>query len=151
MVRTSRTLLILVFVGVLTCSLSGLALSQEKPELSGSLTATATSVAVGVGWSWGKGTLTLLDGSEYPFKLSGLDVIAAGMSQTSIVGKVYNLKNVEDFSGTYTAVKAGITVGGGAGAATMSNQNGVIINVTGTASGVKVNLAVSGMKITLVK
>jgi hypothetical protein len=33
----------------------------------------------------------------------------------------------------------------------MSNQNGVIINVTGTGAGVDVRLAASGMKVTLIK
>jgi hypothetical protein len=152
MSRTNRILSMVLLVGALFCALMGTATSQEKqPELSGSLTATATSIAVGVGWSWGKGTLTLLDGSQHNFKLKGLDVIAAGVKQTSIVGKVYNLKKLEDFEGTYSKAAAGITVGGGVGAATMSNQNGVIINLTGTSAGVDVRLAASGMSIQLSK
>ena len=35
----------------------------------------------------------------------------------------YNLKNLADFDGNYTAVAAGATVGGGASAGTMTNQN----------------------------
>jgi hypothetical protein len=154
MPRTDCKWSIILLVGVLFYSLVGSAASQEKqasPALSGSLTATATSIAAGVGWSWGKGTLTLLDGSQHDFKVSGLDVVAVGVKQASIVGQVYNLKEVKDFEGTYSAAKAGIAVGAGAGAATMSNQNGVIINVTGTASGIDVRLAASGMKVKLVK
>ena len=154
MPRTDCTWSIIILVGVLFCSLVGSAAGQEKqmsPELSGSLTATATSIAAGVGWSWGKGTLTLLDGSQHDFKVSGLDVVAVGVKQASIVGKVYNLKEVKDFEGTYSTAKAGIAVGAGAGAATMSNQNGVLIDVTGTASGIDVRLAASGMKVTLTK
>jgi hypothetical protein len=124
-----------------------------SPNLSGTLTATATSVAVGIGWSWGEGTLTLLDGSQHHFKVSGLDVVAVGVKQASVVGKVYNLnpKKLEDFEGTYSKATAGITVGGGAAASTMQNQNGVVINLTGTGQGVDVRLAASGMKITLTK
>src|SRR6266478_6123437 len=58
---------------------------------------TATSVAAGIGWSWGSGTLTLLDGSEHRFKVSGLDVVAVGIKQATGVGYVYNLKKLEDF------------------------------------------------------
>jgi hypothetical protein len=154
MPRTDCKRLIILLVGALFCGLVGSAASQDKqasPELSGRLTATATSVAVGLGWSWGKGTLTLLDGSQHDFKVSGLDVVAVGMKQASVVGNVYNLKKLEDFEGTYSAAKAGIAVGAGAGAATMSNQNGVIIDVTGTGAGIDVRLAVSGMSVTLVK
>ena len=154
MPRTDCKWSIILLVGVLFCSLGGTAVGQEKqlsPKLSGSLTATATSIAVGVGWSWGKGTLTLLDGSQYDFKVSGLDVVAVGVKQASIVGQVFNLKEVKDFEGTYSTAKAGIAVGAGAGAATMSNQHGVIIHVTGTAAGVDVRLAASGMKVTLIK
>ena len=75
----NRHLSILFGVVVLLCGLSGNATSKNKaPAASGTITATATSVAAGVGWSWGKGTLTLLDGSQYEFKISGLDVVAAG-------------------------------------------------------------------------
>jgi hypothetical protein len=154
MFRTDCKWSIVLLVGVLFGSLVGSAAGQEKqvsPELSGSLTATATSIAAGVGWSWGKGTLTLLDGSQHDFKVSGLDVVAVGVKQASIVGKVYNLKEVKDFEGTYSAAKAGIAVGAGAGAATMSNQNGVLINVTETGAGIDVRLAASGMTVKLVE
>jgi hypothetical protein len=38
-------------------------------------------------------------------------------------GDVFNLKNVEDFEGMFMAAVAGATLGGGAGAAAMQNQN----------------------------
>ena len=145
---------VMLLVGALLGGLIGSAVGQEKkpaPNLSGTLTATATSVAVGIGWSWGEGTLTLLDGSQHHFKVNGLDVVAVGVKQASVVGKVYNLKKLEDFEGTYSKATAGITVGGGAAASTMQNQNGVVINMTGTGQGVDVRLAASGMKITLMK
>ena len=62
----------------------------------------ATSVAAGIGWPWGKGELTLLDGSQHQFKISGLDVVAVGIKQATGVGNVYNLKKLEDFAGRYT-------------------------------------------------
>ena len=131
--------------------LSGLSFAADtkEPALSGSITATATSAALGVGWSWGKGTLTLLDGSEHHFKVSGLDVVAVGFKQSSLVGKVYNLKQVQDFAGTYAAGAAGLVVGGGAGALTMRNEKGVIINATGVGEGVSLNLSSSGVTIKL--
>ena len=143
-----------VFVGLGLISLgvwSGISLAADdkEPMLSGSITATATSAAAGIGWSWGKGTLTLLDGSEHHFKVSGLNVVAVGFKQTSVVGKVYNLKTLKDFEGTYAAASAGITVGGGASGATMRNEKGVVINATGVGQGIDLNLAASGVTITL--
>jgi hypothetical protein len=77
------------------------AAGEQAPHLSGTVTVTATSVAAGIGWSWGSGTLTLLDGSQHRFKVSGLDVVAVGNKQATGVGDVYHLKNVADFGGKY--------------------------------------------------
>jgi len=115
------------------------------------ITVTATSAALGVGWSWGKGTLTLLNGKQYHFKVSGLDVVAVGFKQATVAGNVYNLKNVKDFEGTYVAATASGTVGGGMGAASMRNDKGVVINLSGVGQGVDLRLAVSGMTVKLTK
>jgi hypothetical protein len=44
---------------------------------------------------------------------------------------------------------AGATIGGGAGATTIQNQNGVMINLVGTTQGLKFKLSVDGVKMTL--
>jgi hypothetical protein len=75
------------------------AAGEQAPDLSGTVTVTATSVAAGIGWSWGSGTLTLLDGSQHPFKVCGLDAVAVGIKQATGIGDVYHLKNVADFEG----------------------------------------------------
>jgi hypothetical protein len=141
-------LLVLVLLAGSTGSVT---VAQEPSDLSGSITVTATSVAVGIGWSWGSGTLTLLDGSEHRFKVDGLDIVAVGIKQATGVGHVYNLKKLEDFEGKYVKVAAGATVGGGAGATSMRNDKGVVINLTGVGQGIDFRLAVSGMGVTLVK
>src|SRR5262245_36089427 len=86
---------------LLAGSMRSVAVGQEAADLSGTITVTATSVAAGIGWSWGSGTLTLLDGSQHRFKVSGLDVVAVGIKQATSVGDVYHLKNVADFEGEY--------------------------------------------------
>src|SRR5262247_1476746 len=116
MSRTYRILLRLGLVLVMCWAMISNTTAQEPPNLSGTVTVTATSAAVGIGWSWGKGTLTLLNGKQYHFKVSGLDVVAVGFRQATAVGKVYNLKNVNDFAGKYVAGQAAATVGGGVGA-----------------------------------
>ena len=148
MARKMVYLLVLVFFAG---GMGSVVVGQEASDLSGTVTVTATSVAAGIGWSWGSGTLTMLDGSEHRFKVSGLDVVAVGIKQATGVGNVYNLKKLEDFEGKYVKVAAGIAVGGGAGATSMRNDKGVVINLTGVGQGVDIRLAVSGMDVTLVK
>jgi hypothetical protein len=149
MARKMVCLLVLVFLaGSIMWSV---AVGQEAPNHSGTITVTATSIAAGIGWSWGSGTLTLLDGSQHQFKVSGLDVVAVGFKQATGVGNVYNLKKLEDFEGQYAKAAAGIVVGGGAGAVAMQNDKGVVINLTGVGQGIDFRLAVSGMEVKLVK
>ena len=64
---------------------------------------------------------------------------------------MYNLKKLEDFEGNYTAASAEGTVAGGAGALTMKNQNGVVIDLVSTTVGANLKLSVEGVKITLEK
>jgi hypothetical protein len=149
MARKMVCLLVLVFVaGSVMWSVAG---GQEPANLSGSVTVTATSVAAGIGWSWGSGTLTLLDGTQHQFKVSGLDVVAVGIKQATGVGNVYNLKNLQDFEGQYVKAAAGATVGGGAAASSLRNDKGVVINMTSTAQGVDFKLSTGGVEIKLAK
>jgi hypothetical protein len=91
----------------------------------------------------------LLDGSQHAFKVNGFDVVAVGIKQATAVGGVYHLKNVKDFEGKYVKAAAGITVGGGAGAATMQNDKGVVVSFTSTSQGVDIRLPVSGVDVQL--
>jgi hypothetical protein len=151
MSRTYRILLGLCLMSVVFWGVMNPATAQQPPNLSGTVTVTATSAAIGVGWSWGKGMLTLINGKQYAFKVSGLDVVAVGFKQATAVGNVYNLKNIKDFAGTYVAAGAAATVGGGMGASSMRNDKGVVIDLTGVGQGIDFRLAVSGMKVTLTK
>jgi hypothetical protein len=125
----------------------GLTLAQEQPP-DATVRLTAGSVAAGIGYTWGNGVLTY-KGREYPFSINGLSVVDVGIAQASASGSMYNLKKLEDFNGTYTGVTAGATVAGGAGAAAMENQNGVMINLVGTSQGLQFKLSMDGVKMTL--
>jgi hypothetical protein len=147
----SRHVIGLLVLAFLAFTVQSVTAGEQDPSLSGTVTVTATSVSAGIGWSWGSGTLTLLDGSQHQFKVSGLDVVAVGIKQATGVGNVYHLKQLADFEGKYVKAAAGIVVGGGAGATTMQNDKGVVINLTGVGQGVDFRLAVSGIDVTLVK
>jgi len=132
---------------VVALSLFGSVFAQaKKPDAT--LKLSEGQVAVGIGWSWGKGVLTF-KGKHHPFKVEGLSVVDVGVTKANAVGKVYHLKKLSDFNGTYTSAAAEGTIGGGAGVSTMKNQNGVVIDLQSTTQGVNVKLAGEGVKFTL--
>lgn len=122
--------------------------AQEQARPDGTISVSATGVAVGIGYTWGDGILNY-HGREHKFSISGLSVVDVGISNLTATGEVYDLKRLEDFNGTYAAAAAGATVGGGAGIATMENQNGVVIKITSTSQGARLTLAPAGVSITL--
>ena len=108
----------------------------------------AKEVAAGVGWAWGDGVLNYR-GKRHPFKVSGLTAGGVGAAREEATGEVYNLKNLDDFAGTYTTVEASGAVGGGAGIATMKNVKGVRIKLHSASQGVSAQAGPEGIKITL--
>jgi len=115
----------------------GLAVAHAQEETQdATLTLSSGSVAAGIGFTWGSGTLTYR-GKVYPIDVKGLSIADVGISELETTGKVYNLKNLDDFDGNYMAVEAGVTLGGGGVVSTMKNQNGVRINLVSTTQGVE--------------
>lgn len=142
-----RAITVLVAVASLLSITGGSGGAQDKKP-DATIELTEGQVAVGIGFSWGKGTLTY-KGKKYPVKVEGLSVGEVGIARASARGDVFDLKKVEDFSGNYTAAGAGATLGGGAGASIMKNQNGVEIRLTSTTQGASLKLAASGIKLTV--
>jgi hypothetical protein len=139
-----RFTVLVLGVGLLVAAVAGA--QQEAP--SAKVTIESKTIAIGVGVSWGDGKLTY-QGKDYPFSVDGLSVADLGVSKASAVGNVYNLKKLDDFSGNYVAAQAGAAVGGGAGAVAMRNQHGVVMELTGTGTGVRLTLAGKGMDVKL--
>ena len=133
-------------IAALVC-VSGMAMAaDEKP--SGTVTMESKSVAIGVGVSWGDGKLRY-KGKTHTFSVKGLSVIDLGVSKVSARGKVFHLDKVEDFSGTYAAAQAGAAVGGGMSVVALKNENGVVMELSSTQTGVKLTLAGEGIEIKL--
>jgi hypothetical protein len=107
------------------------------------------SVAAGLGYAWGNGVLEYR-GQQYPFTVRGFSILDVGVSRMAASGEVYNLRSVEDFEGTFMAAVASGTLGGGAGAAAMQNQNDVKLVWTATTQGLSFTLSQTGftMKLT---
>ena len=107
--------------------------------------------ALGIGGSSGSGTLTYR-GKNYPFRVSGMAVGRVGVTSSSSVGDVFNLRHLQDFNGQYTVGGAGtrgVTLGAGRTGTIMSNQAGVIIRLSSTQRGIAVNATGGGLTMQL--
>lgn len=118
----------------------------EKPV--GTVVIDETQVGLLIGGSEGHGVLLYKDQS-YDVKTEGVKVGSVGVSKVHLVGEVYRLKNLKDFSGTYSAAQAGIALIKGLDGYWLSNPQGVLIRFKGKSKGVAVQLGFQAMKFTL--
>ena len=139
--------IVVALVTAATLCVSGVvATAEAKEKPAATLRLSGDSVAAGVGFSWGEGTL-VYKGKEYPVSVEGLSVGSVGITSATASGKVYQLKDIKDFGGNYTAFSAGATAAGGGSVTTMRNQNGVTVELFSTTQGVKLTLGPSGVRI----
>jgi hypothetical protein len=122
--------------------------ANDRPDAI--LDLSGSNVAAGIGYLWGSGDLTYL-GTQHAFKLSGVSVVDVGAAHLNASGVVYNLKNLSDFNGTYTAVSVGLTVAGGGSAAILRNEHGVVIKLHATTRGLNFNFSADGVNIKLAR
>ena len=128
-------------------SLSSAQPSQDGPS-DARLHLSGGSVAFLAGVSWGHGSLDFR-GHTYPVKVRGLKVGSIGAASFDANGDVFHLKNLRDIDGTYGAADASATVGAGAGAITLHNDKGVVINMTSSNAGLQLTLAPAGVDLEL--
>lgn len=117
-------------------------------DTTGKVSIETTTVGVGLGATWGNGVLEY-QGKEYPFTVTGFSIGDIGAAKVKAKGEVHNLKRPEDFDGVFMAVVAGATVGGGASAGALKNQNQVEMVWTGANQGVNLSLAQRGVRVRL--
>src|SRR5512143_2104665 len=102
-----RTIMSLIMAFSLSLVSVMVSATEEKPD--GTIEFMANSAALGVGFSWGNGTLTY-QGKVYPIKAKGFDLGSVGVTSIMGTGKVYHLKTLSDFDGTYAGVGANLTI-----------------------------------------
>jgi hypothetical protein len=102
-----------------------------------------------VGGSAGSGVLTF-HGETYGLSAGGLDGgLVFGGSQTTLQGRVRNIRRAQDIAGIYGAAGAGVAFGAGVRGIVLTNQNGAILELTGKQLGLMANFDLSGLAITL--
>ncbi|MGA7806200.1 hypothetical protein [Bradyrhizobium sp.] len=101
------------------------------------------------GGSAGTGVLTF-HGHTYALNAGGLDYgLVFGGSQTTLQGRVRNIRQASDVAGIYGAAGAGVAFGAGVRGIVLTNPNGAILELSGKQLGVMANLDLSGLAITL--
>lgn len=120
------------------------AAADSKPDAT--IDISGNTVAVGVGFTDAKGVLHY-DGKSYPLQMQGVSVVQVGASTMTATGEVFNLKQLQDINGNYTAASAGAALANGGTETTMKNQNGVVIKMHSTTAGVDLRLSIDGVSI----
>ena len=117
--------------------------------VNGTISLSAQGAAAGVGYTWGDGVLTF-HGRKYHFTVNGVSIADVGYSKVTGTGRVYHLKDVKDFSGTYAAATGQATAGSSSiGGQILQNANGVQIRVDQVSRGARLEGSVDGIKLTL--
>jgi hypothetical protein len=102
-----------------------------------------------VGGSYGKGVMSFR-GEQYLLEVGGLSYgLTFGGSQTSLAGRVRNIRRAEDVNGVYGAGSAGAAIIKGGQVVVLTNQNGAILELSGTQTGLIVNFDLSGLALTV--
>ena len=94
-------------VAIAAAAFGNMALAQSAEESakscdrdnltqSGTLQFSMTSIGFLVGVRWGEGVLTLNDGFQLSFDVSGAKLLETGIATANFEGEVYNLNNLED-------------------------------------------------------
>jgi hypothetical protein len=96
----------------------------------------------------GKGTLNY-NGQRHHFTISGVGVGGAGGQKISATGKVYNLNNLSDFSGTYHGISRGLTLIEGKMHAKLTNGNGVVMYLAGETEGLASSMGAQAFEVNL--
>ena len=103
---------------------------------------------IGVGATWGGGTLHF-HGRSYHFTIKGVDVAAVGFSTITGHGRVYELKHLHDFDGTYAAANGEATAGSGLGGQVLKNGSGVELRIDDLTKGARLAGAAQGITLQL--
>lgn len=122
-----------------------LAVWVTKAKPSATLEIEEIQVAVMASGVFGKGKLHF-KGKTYPIETGGLGVGGIGISTVDATGDVWNLKNIEDFSGVYGQLRAGaVIVDKSIGKLWLTNTKGVKISLSAKRKGAMLSIGADGL------
>ena len=138
------------FAGITILLIAGCASTTTAPSAPPSATVSIRewSAAYYGSAAGGKGTL-YYNGRRHHFTISGLGAGGMGAQKVSAAGKVYNLNNLSNFSGSYHGVSRGLTLIEGKMHAKLTNGNGVVMYLAGATEGLASSMGVQAFEVTL--
>ncbi len=145
-----KKLLTASVVAIAVTVISDMALAQSAEEKAmacdrdnltqtGTLQFSMTSVGFLLGVRWGEGVLTMNDGFQLSFDVSGAKLLETGIGRAKFEGEVYNLTNLHDFEGTYFGSSTKISLIKGKGELRTNNANCVHIRARSTGGGLQLS------------
>ena len=154
MKRKSMAFLLSV-AGLTVFAVVGLAESAEVRQPSGTIQVATKSIGVGVGVTWGKGTLSF-KGADYAFAVEGMTFTDLGIGEETVKGNIYNLNNLQDFAGRYTAAEPSFELGGPGPpwsrsytGMILSNEKGVVAQIWAVREGPRLRLMNNAVEVKL--
>ena len=140
------------FVGCLA-AMTGLAfvvpVTPSFAQAAGHVRVKIVKAGLLVGGGTGSGVLTWR-GRNYPFRVSGLSFgITAGATISRLDGWASGIREVNDFTGTYSSVGGGFALVGGVNGVHLRNEKGVTIVLQGPKAGLEVAANLSAITISM--
>ncbi len=130
-------------------AITALAIAHADDQLvqSGTVTISQSRVGFIISANAGGGTLRY-QGHDYPFAIGGLGVGGIGITKLEATGTVYNMRDRSQFSGVYSQLRRGITVGDqGNGKLWLKNGDGVVLKLQGASKGIGLSLGADAVTI----
>lgn len=126
-----------------------LAVTPCSAQVTGHVQVKFVKAALVVGGGGGSGTLTYR-GRHYRFIVSGFSLgVSAGASVTWLEGTASDIREVNDFAGSYTLVGGGGAWAAGVGGVSMRNEHGVLLSLKGPKAGLEFAANLGGLTISL--
>ena len=134
----------------LVAALASMSLAATTPSQAQTCSIRLHIVKAGfiVGAGGGSGTL-VCHGRAYRLSVGGIGLGSLGVAAADLAGTASNVRGPASVAGTYGAAGAGVTFVGGGQVATLQNQNGVVLHLSGGQVGFQVSLGLAGMTIAL--
>jgi hypothetical protein len=141
-----RTIMPIKFIATIAAlasiSLAAATPSQAQSTCSIRLHIVKAGFIVGAGG--GTGTL-VCHGRAFRLSVGGLSLGSLGVAAADLSGTASNVRGPASVAGVYGAAGAGATFVGGGQVATLQNQNGVVLRLSGGQVGFQVSLGLAGM------
>ena len=144
-----RTIKLIKFTTMIA-ALASMSLAAATPTQAQTCSIRLHIVKAGfiVGAGGGNGTL-VCHGRAYRLTVGGIGLGSLGVAAADLAGTASNVHNPANVAGTYGAAGAGVTFVGGGQVATLQNEKGVVLQVSGGQVGFQVSLGLAGMTIGL--